>query len=486
MINNKKMRAKLAKNSHIYFFNFYLSHYIKHPIASFQKEIFDITENEDIERAIICAFRDSAKSTLISTSYALWSTLGKQQKKFVLILSLTQNQAQTHLSNIKRELESNELLRNDFEVKSELSSEWSVSSLVIPQLKARITAASIDQGIRGIRHLDTRPQLIICDDVEDLSSVRTREGREKIYELFVSEVVPMGDRGTRLFVVGNLLHEDSLIMRLKDLIDPENPKTVYKEYPILDHNNKPLWPGKYPTMKDIEEVKKSTGDERAWQREYMLKIVPQESQVVHPEWIQYYDTVPHMDKKENEYRYSLASIDLAISEKTTADYTAIVSAHIFGQGNDLRIYILPHPVNERIDTVKTLEEAKRVSDNLVNGRKTKLLVESVGYQASMAQQLKYNRYPVEEIPVRGDKRERLEVTTPSIQQGNVLFPRKGAETLIQQLVGFGVENHDDLADAFSMLVNYVVDKNKMQHTPLSEVRIGRRWSITAGLWDMQF
>jgi len=42
-----------------------------------------------------------------------------------------------------------------------------------------------------------------------------------------------------------------------------------------------------------------------------------------------------------------------------------------------------------------------------------------------------------------------------ITSGRVLFPREGAEQLIQQLVHFGVEKHDDLADAFANLVHSV-------------------------------
>ena len=36
--------------------------------------------------------------------------------------------------------------------------------------------------------------------------------------------------------------------------------------------------------------------------------------------------------------------------------------------------------------------------------------------------------------------------------GKVLFPRQGCEELISQIVHFGVEAHDDLADAFSNVI----------------------------------
>jgi len=38
--------------------------------------------------------------------------------------------------------------------------------------------------------------------------------------------------------------------------------------------------------------------------------------------------------------------------------------------------------------------------------------------------------------------------------------------LIEQLVGFGVEKHDDLADAFSLLVNSTLDKHANEGTVL--------------------
>ena len=42
-----------------------------------------------------------------------------------------------------------------------------------------------------------------------------------------------------------------------------------------------------------------------------------------------------------------------------------------------------------------------------------------------------------------------------IKTGKILFPKKGCEELLRQLVHFGVEKHDDLADAFSVLINHV-------------------------------
>src|SRR3990167_7911323 len=75
--------------------------------------MFYLSEEQDIRNLFIVAFRGSAKSTIFTTSYPVWAILGKQQKKFVLILCQTQAQAKQHMMNLRRELESNTLLKND-------------------------------------------------------------------------------------------------------------------------------------------------------------------------------------------------------------------------------------------------------------------------------------------------------------------------------------------------------------------------------------
>ena len=55
-----------------------------------------------------------------------------------------------------------------------------------------------------------------------------------------------------------------------------------------------------------------------------------------------------------------------------------------------------------------------------------------------------------------DSLNKLEQNT---QLFKVLFPEHGAEPLILQLIGFGVEKHDDLVDAFSLLLGQIIEKD---------------------------
>lgn len=458
MFLDKKVRINITTESFWYFFHFYFAHYIKYATADFQKEIISLLEMDPATALYFVAFRGSGKSTIVTTAYLLWSILGKQQKKFCVVFGQTRGQAKQYMNNIKVELESNTLLRNDLGPFQEDSDEWGGYSIVFKQRSARITVASSEQSVRGLRHGSHRPDLIICDDVEDMQSAKTKEGRDKTYNWLRGEVIPLGDRNTRLVVVGNLLHEDSLLMRIKVEVENGDSIGVFKSYPLIDDTGFCLWTGKYNTELDIELEKKKISNEVSWQREYLLNIIPDDGQVIYPEWINYYGELP--TRNSNTIIYSYIGIDLAISQKDNADYTAMVSVcNVIGKDGVQKIYVLPDPVNRKI----TFPETSLLCRSLYLGlqqksHRVKLLVENVAYQAALVQQLQNEGMrDVEGVNPVGDKRTRLALTSSMIQSGSVLFPETGCEDLISQLTHFGSEKHDDLVDAFTIAIIYIIN-----------------------------
>ncbi len=443
---DRDVRRLIASQSHLMFFHLYFPHYVQYPIAEFQKDIFRITEDAANSLACIVAFRGSGKSTLVTFSYTLWAILGVQQKKFVLIICQTQAQARQHMANLKYELEQNVLLKSDLgPFREDIGSgEWAMSSLVFKNSGARVMIASLDQSIRGIRHHEHRPDLIILDDIEDINSTKTSESRE---------IIPLGDIGTRIVLIGNLLHEDSLMMRLKKKIDTQEMRGIFRWYPLIDGAGQCLWPGKFDTPEKIDELKQRIGDEAAWYREYLLRIISGVERVIHPEWITSYDTLP--SKKSEEFHATYYAADLAISQSASADYTAIVGAQIFGHGDSLRIYILPNPINSRLTFPDVIACMKTIVPQLQNV--DQLFVEAQGFQEGYVQTMIHDGYNhVKGVKVTTDKRTRLAITGELLRSGKVLFPDTGCEELISQIVNFGSERHDDLADAFSMLIAQVM------------------------------
>ena len=371
-----KFRRELARRSHFWFFHIYLTDYIKYKTASFQKQMFSLTQDEKIRAVVITAFRGSAKSTIMSLSYPIWAMIGAQGKKYIIILSQTQQLCKIILTNIKAELENNTLLNADFGPFRELAIEWNSNTLLINDYNCRITTISCNESMRGIRHGHYRPDLIIFDDVEDLASVKTREGREKTFKWLTREVIPAGDINTKIIVVGNMLHEDGLMMRLKKAIQDSNFAAKYRSYPLLDESGKCLWPDKFPTSQSIDDLKSSIISKAAFQREYMLKIIPEEDAVVLPEWIRYYDSI---NEYSEDFRYVAVAVDLAISEKETAHLTAMVAAKIYHYGQDVKIYILPYIINKRLTFPQTVEQVKMLSTSINNGYPVRLFIEDVAY-----------------------------------------------------------------------------------------------------------
>jgi phage terminase large subunit-like protein len=463
VIKSPETRVELVRHSHLFFFYTYFSESVTYQIAQFQRDWFLLTQNESMPLTAVVAFRGSGKSTIFTLSYVLWAILGSQQKKFVLIISQTQEQAQLHFKALKKQLTENTLLQTDLGPFKE--DEWNANSLIIPKYNARITVASTETAIRGMKHGFHRPDLIICDDIEDSNSVKTREGRDKTYNWFTSEVVPLGNKNTKIIMVGNLLHDDSLMMRIKDEIGKGERSGILKEYPLIDENGVCIWPGKYSDAEEIEDEKKKVGNEIAWQKEYLLKIIADDTQVVFKEWIHYYDILP--DSRIHKYRHALTGIDLAISQREGADFTAMISAKLYGWGDNLKIYILPDPLNKRLLFPDILKEAKHIADTVDDSYiKSPLLIESNQFQAAVAQQLNSEGYTAIEVRVSRDKRERLAVTSDYIKNGKILFPRAGTQELVKQMINLGVEKHDDLCDAFSLLVGYIIEnERKAVHLP---------------------
>lgn len=465
---DQAFRKALARRSFYWFFHIYFGHYATFATADFQKEIFSIIENPYIKTAAIVAFRGSGKSTIATLGCPIWAMLGAPQRRFILLISQTQQLSRQKLTNIRQEFEHNDLLMKDFGPFSETADEWRVNSLVIPQYNARITAISSNESIRGLLHMQYRPDWIITDDVEDLESVKTKESRDKVWGWLTGEVIPIGDSNTKMISVGNLLHEDSLMMRMKQSIENKEMKGIYRSYPFMNGGTV-LWRAKFPTQKEIKELRSKVPSESAWYREYLLKIIADEDRIVQKDWIHYYDLLPkNLDR--NAWFIAMG-VDLAISEKETSDLTTLVPAIATGFGRELIIYILPFIVNKRLTFPETIHEIKALSDQIqmMYKRQPVVYVENVGYQLSVVQQLTVEHMFAERVDIGGqDKRSRLNITTPYLKAGKILFPKYGAQDLINQLVNFGIEKHDDLVDAFSILISEVIRKDRPSSEPSNE------------------
>lgn len=238
--------------------------------------MFHLIQQNDHDLVVVMAFRESGKSTIMNMANALWSVLGKPGKKFVVIVSKTKEQAKSHFANIKAELETNELLRSDFGPFTENEREWNKLSMDLEYHGSKILSITRDQSIRGLKHGRHRPDLIICDDLEDTYPEHARteimHQTQDLYKRLCDEIITVGSEGTRIVVLGNLLSRYSFIMRLKEDIGDGQFGGLFRAYPFLDDQRKVLWPSKFPNSESVAKFRSRLASD-TWIREYLLKIV---------------------------------------------------------------------------------------------------------------------------------------------------------------------------------------------------------------------
>jgi hypothetical protein len=323
-------------------------------------------EDPLVEFLEVIGFRGCSKTTWGSLILPIfWAREQPEEYPFITIGSGTALQGGINIANIKRELETNELLKQDYgsfqfkdvddpvpEPSFESEEEWQARNL-LPSNDVRILARSRGHKVRGLKHRQWRPRGVVLDDPEDSDWVKTKENRDKTEQWLNSEVIPGLDKQQKKLVICiNMLHMDALAARVK-------AKGTFKvlEFPLVndaDEWESCLWKAQYPNQKAIEDARKNAGA-IAWEPEYKLKVVAEEGAVITPDEIHYYDERP----KNPAAAIKSHGNDLAVSKKEGADYTAIVTGEVFYVDGKPKIYVRPNPFNEHVtfhDYMKRVRE----------------------------------------------------------------------------------------------------------------------------------
>src|SRR5450432_3273532 len=208
----------------------YLPHHFPLDPSDFFDEMCGALEDGDIHRLEVIGFRGCAKSTVASLALVLWAALEHPERyPFIIMLADTRSQASINAASVQHELRNNDLILRDYghlkykriddprpEPTLESDEDWQAMNCVLDN-GVRILSRSRGQKVRGMKHRQHRPSLIVADDVEDLDWVRTQENRDKSDRWFRGNVLPSIDEQTgRVVVIGNWLHTDGLMARLKN------------------------------------------------------------------------------------------------------------------------------------------------------------------------------------------------------------------------------------------------------------------------------
>jgi predicted phage terminase large subunit-like protein len=298
------------------------------PIPAFHREMWDLCYS-DAPKVAIAAPRGHAKSTAITHAFIL-AMVCFRIKSFVLLVSDTEGQAAEFLGDIKAELNSNDLMRETFGIKSIVKdTETNIVCRCKDGEYFRIVAKGSMQKVRGLKWRGKRPDLIVGDDLENDDIVMNPERREKFRRWFMNALVPCGSDTCWIRIVGTILHLDSALQRLLD--DP-TWKTLF--YEAHNHDfSEILWAQQYSKTRllAIRAGYEAQNDLDGYSQEYLNRPVATGNAYLNPDY--FYDF--ERDKNDKWIKPNLeyyAAADFAISEKERADYTVIGVAGIDPEG----------------------------------------------------------------------------------------------------------------------------------------------------------
>jgi len=467
----KEKRLKRAENDFWFFCRYYLSHKFFSEPAPYQKlllEIFNthkvtpetieelkkwidpkdwdiLKPSEKIKGIVNVEPRGHGKTTR-AEAYLLWNALFKKAKNIVIIAA-SQPSAEEILENIKLEVEENEKILEDFgDVRGD---KWKGERLKFKN-GVNITGKGIDGSLRGMRKRESRPDLILCDDVLKDTDAESPSKREKIYRRFKRTIIPMADRDAFIIFTNTILHHDDLPSRLLKEVKEGKLKDWFavKFKAIFKDENgkeKALW-NDYWSLDRLYQRKTEIGS-IAFATEYLNEPLSEEDMVFKPEWFQYYEPTEIVNKRLD----IVMAVDPATGKKT-GDYSAIVVA---GKDKESGIIYVLDAFGDKISDLKLIN---KIVEFYLKYNPRIIIFEEVVFQEIYKNQVMREasrqgvHLPIKGIKPKVSKEMRIQKLSPLVENGLLRF-KKSQKLLIDQMIEFPKGSHDDLPDALAYAID---------------------------------
>lgn len=492
------LRWKLGAIDMEFFGRAYFPHYFSKPSPEFHRELDAIWQQGVLKgrypltaadtkminrlpgtRRAVAAPRGHAKSTNLTFKGTMHSTL-YGYKHYPIIISDSSEQAEGFLDNIRVEFEENTAILEDFGALA--GSVWR-SNVLLTKTNIKIEAIGSGKKIRGRKHRNWRPDLIILDDVENDENVRTPEQRKKLKDWFDKAVSKCGDDYTDIIYIGTLLHYDSLLA--KTLSNPAYRSIKYKAV-IRFSQADDLWQQWETIFTDLSNDDRESealaffqahkeamleGTQVLWEEKlsyYDLMVMrvsegeasfnsEEQNEPINPddclfmeEWFDYYNEA-EVNFGDPAFDF-FGFIDPSLGKTKRSDFSAIVTlAKHKGSGY---MYVVDADIERRhpdriIADVLAKERWLRASFG--HGYR-KLGAETNQFQWFLKEELakasaKAGLYlPIEEVQQTSDKVMRIQTLQPDVKNKYIKFNRRH-KRLLEQLTQFPMGAHDDGPDA---------------------------------------
>jgi len=307
----------------------------------------------------------------------------------------------------------------------------------------RLRAKGFDSPIRGLKSRHSRPTRVILDDIESDEHIDNVEQRAKYLNNYIKGVIPAVDNDTGVIKMwGTILHDDSL---LNTLINNHNGRV----YAAWDKEHVLLWSSNWTVdklEKKREEMRISEKGDAGFYQEYFNQPISEEDQIFRKEMFRYFKGLDLEEiKKKPHHIYTL--VDPAISKKTTADFTAIISVLVDSMN---KVFVL-EITRARLDPIETI---KAVFAHYEKWQPLFVGIETVSYQKALKYFIEEEKrrasstvqsMQIKEIVPTIDKVTKIKKLQPKYAIANVFHNSddKNTEILEQELTRFPKAAHDD-------------------------------------------
>lgn len=372
-----------------------------------------------------------------------------------------------------------------------------------------VQARSTGGSFRGARVGPNRPDLVICDDLEKDDHVATPEGRARLERWMRRVVLPALAPNGRIFLLGSIIHHDSLLANLRDrdrwpgwhyavhraiefvpLVDPANqpheetsspmngstngaahavestngdaradidpPVELTSQFPAGDAGEDVFLATPPPKFRRVAlwparwplerlEAERRRIGAIAFEQEYLANPIDDSIRVFRPEWLRPYDPT----ELEHRDLLQLVAFDPATGVRT-GDYCALWVGSLDRTSGVIFTREL------RLERLSIVDQIRLILDACQRWRPVRVGIETTAYQVVLRQILEEHSrrsglyLPIVSIAALDNKRARIEATAPFFENGVFRLPPGLSPEIESQFLHFPKARHDDAPDVCAM------------------------------------
>lgn len=395
------------------------------------------------DRALIELPRDHGKSVQVCIR-VLWE-LGRRPGLRVKIVCASDALAQERSRFLRDAIAGNPRLRLVFP-HLRPAQPWTVERFTVARPAEFIGPSVTALGI-GAVSTGTRADLLVCDDIVDVKAIRSQAERERVKTFFRENLVNLLEPDGRLWTVFTPWHQDDLNADLKK----NDVYALFRRAVGVDLT--PVWPEKWPPER-LAERRREIGCV-SFARAYLLVAVPDDEVPIKANWFQFWS-------EPARYESVILAVDPAVSEKTSADASALVT---LGRTSDNQIHCLE--ASARRISAPELVQLMDAADRRWSPQAI-VFESNAAFEAVRKLLVKYSRFgpKLRGVTQTTDKMARVRAFSLPVENGSFLLkgcdgrPVPEQQALYDEMTAFPVGSHDDLLDAAAFGTAYLLGQGE--------------------------